>query len=308
LIEVPFVGPSYTLKTVSVDAQSSVNLYPDIVESSNGKSTYVLRRTPGLSLEATLNGTYATRRLYKSSNNRLFGVCGNTLNEVLTDNTVINHGTINTGSNPGTATPVTMTDNGTELILLDGTNGWIFTLSTNTLAIITDADFPQTATHVDYLDGYFIVNKPDTGQFVWSDLDDGTTWNSLNFATAEGSPDNLVALIVAGRRIWLMGAQSYEAWYNTGNSSATFLRYEGSFNGVGIAAKYSLARMDKILFWLGNNDQGSGQIWRTEGFEAVKVSSNAIDEAIQSYTTIDDAVAFCYQQDGNKFYQISFPF
>lgn len=307
MIELPFVGPSYTLKTVSVDAQSSVNLYPDLVESKNGKSTFVLRRTPGLNLKGTLNGTYATRELYQTSTSRLFGVCGNTLNEVLADNTVINHGTINSGLNPSGSTPVRMANNETQLIIVDGTNGWIFTLATNTLAIITDSDFPQMATHVDYLDGYFIVNQPDTGKFFWSDLGDGTTWNSLNFATAEGSPDNLEALIVAGRRIWLMGAQSYECFYNTGDSSATFLRFEGSFNNIGIAAKYSLAKMDKILFWLGSNDQGYGQVWRTEGFEPLKVSSSAIDEAIQSYATIEDAIGFCYQQDGNKFYQISFP-
>ena len=78
-------------------------------------------------------------------------------------------------------------------------------------------------------------------------------------------------------------------------------------NNVGIAAKYSLARMDKMIFWLGANDQGHGQVFRTEGFESLKVSTDAIDEAIQSYTTISDAEGFCYQQDGNKFYQLTFP-
>ena len=307
MIEVPFVGPAYGLKTVKVDSQSSVNLYPDMVQSQNSKSKYILKRTAGLKLEATLNGTQSVRGLYKTSTGRLFGVCGAVINEVLADNTVINHGSINTGLTPSSSTPVVMSDNGLQLILLDGTNGWILTLDTNVLTLIGDPDFPQTATHVAYLDGIFIVNVPNTGKFQWSDIDNGLAWDSLNFASAEGSPDNLEALVVAGRRIWLMGAESWESWYNTGDSSANFARYEGSLNNVGIAAKYSLARMDKMLFWLGANDQGHGQVFRTQGFESVKVSTDAIDEAIQSYSKLDDAIGFCYQQDGNKFYQLSFP-
>lgn len=307
MISVPFVGPSYGLKSISVDSQSSVNLYPDPLGGKDSKSQYVLQRTPGLKLEATLNGTQSVRGLYKTSTGRLFGQCGAVFNEILADNTVINHGSINTGGNPNNSTTVKMSDNGEQLILLDGTNGWIFTLGTNTLTLITDEDFPQMATHVDYLDGYFIVNVPDSGRFQWSALDNGFSWDTLDFATAEGSPDNLVSLIVAGRKLWLMGEQSWEAWFNTGDSNAAFRRYDGSLNNMGIAAKYSLSRMDKNIFWLGANDIGQGQVFMNQGYTSAKVSTFAIDEAIQSYSKIDDAIGFCYQQNGNKFYQLSFP-
>lgn len=306
MIELPFVGPSYTLKSLSVDSQSSFNCYPDLVQSQNGKAQYVLKRTPGLTLRATLNGTQSVRGLYKTSTGRLFGVCGAVVNEVLTDHTVLNHGSINSGLTPASSTPVSFSDNGVQLIIVDGVTGYIFNLETNTLTAISDADFIQTATHVDYIDGRFLINEPDSGRFWWSAIDDGTSWNGLDFATAEGSPDILEGLIVSRRRILLLGSQSNETWTPTGTSSV-FSRQQGTLNDIGTIAKYSIAKNDNSVFWLGSNDTGFGQVWMQTGFESVKISTSAIDEAIQGYPETSDAIGFCYQQDGNSFYQISFP-
>jgi len=45
-----FVGPSYTLDSVNVDAQRCVNMYPELIESGSGKEgqQYYLKSTPGL--------------------------------------------------------------------------------------------------------------------------------------------------------------------------------------------------------------------------------------------------------------------
>lgn len=45
-----FIGPAYQLKSVAVDAQRCVNLYPETIESGMGKGQQVayLRSTPGL--------------------------------------------------------------------------------------------------------------------------------------------------------------------------------------------------------------------------------------------------------------------
>lgn len=306
MISVPFVGPSYEIESINVDAQRCINLYPIIVDNQDPKTKFYLRRSPGLKLFTTLNGPQSVRGLYKSSIGRFFGVCGNLLNEILADGTVNTIGTLSTGETPASSTAVTMSDNGLQLIVVDGQAGYVFDFATNTFSTITDAGFPNGTTHIDFLDGFFICNVTGTGKFQWSDLDDGLSWPALNFATAEGSPDTLEALIVSGRRIWLLGSQSYEAWYNAGPPS-TFLRFEGSFKNIGIAAKYSLARMNDINFWLGSNDQGHGQVWLVKGFDPQKVSTRAIDFAIQGYEKIDDAIGFCYQQEGSSFYQLSFP-
>jgi len=46
----------------------------------------------------------------------------------------------------------------------------------------------------------------------------GTTIDPLYFAAAEGSPDNLVTLIVDHREIWLFGTNSVEVWYDAGTA------------------------------------------------------------------------------------------
>ncbi len=60
-----FVGPTYVSESVNVDAQRTVNLYPEFVESGTGKAKVVLYGTPGLGLFTTLaqspiRGMFAT--------------------------------------------------------------------------------------------------------------------------------------------------------------------------------------------------------------------------------------------------------
>jgi hypothetical protein len=42
------VGPSYTSSSPNADVERSVNLFPEAIESGNGKNQYVLLGTPGL--------------------------------------------------------------------------------------------------------------------------------------------------------------------------------------------------------------------------------------------------------------------
>jgi hypothetical protein len=82
---------------------------------------------------------------------------------------------------------------------------------------------------------------------------------------------------------------------------------QGAFNEIGCIAPYSVAKLDNSLFWLGNDPRGFGVIYRSNGYAAQRVSTHAIEYAIQSYTDISDAVAYTYQQEGHAFYVISFP-
>lgn len=74
-----------------------------------------------------------------------------------------------------------MADNGTQLIIVDGSFGYIYNFNT----IGSDADYrSDSGADTVTFGGRFIVNKPAFGQFWISDLYDGTSWNASNFATA----------------------------------------------------------------------------------------------------------------------------
>ena len=114
----------------------------------------------------------------------MFFVSGDTLFEIDSAGTATNRGTLSTATNR-----VSLDENGTEVMIVDGANGYIFTLATNGFAAIADADFPGGDT-VTFQDGYFIVNKPDSAQFYISALYDGTNWAAADNARAQADPDN----------------------------------------------------------------------------------------------------------------------
>jgi hypothetical protein len=193
-----------------------------------------------------------------------------------------------------------------EIMVVDGSKGYTYIVSTGTYAQISDSDFPSGAKVVTAQDSYFIVVKDATGQFYISSLNDGQTWSALDFATAEGGPDNLVTCISDRRELWLLGERTTEIWTNTGGSFP-FERVSGIFIQHGCAARFSLAQGDNTLFWLAKNRAGQGYIVRTDGVSVQVVSNRAITEEINDMSTIDDAFAYVYQQDGHEFYVITFP-
>ena len=120
-------------------------------------------------------------------------------------------------------------------------------------------------------------------------------------------PDKLISLFVDHREVWLFGTQSVEVWYNAGTSPFPLARIQGAVNEFGCAATYSVAKLDNSLFWLGADARGQGIVYRANGYVGQRVSTHAVEYAIQSYGTISDAIAFSYQQDGHAFYVLTFP-
>ena len=165
---------------------------------------------------------------------------------------------------------------------------------------ITDPDFAGAVT-VGYIDGYFVFNQPDS-QIIWvTSLLDGTSIDPLEFASAEGSPDGLVSLIVDHREVWLFGTNSVEVWYDAGLTDFPLTRIQGAYNEIGCAAAYSVAKLDNGLFWLGSDARGRGIVYRANGYTGQRISTHAVEFAIQSYNDISDAIAYTYQQEGHAF-------
>lgn len=299
---IPFVGPAYTVDSLNINCQRCLNWYPE-VDQADSKSVVSLKPRFGLKYFTSLSGSGSVRRIYGASNGRFFGVCGSTVSEIYADGTTIVRGTI-----ASTSGIVRMVDNGLELILVDGatSQGYLFTFSSNTFTLIADTNYPG-GSHVAFIDQYFLVNKPNTQQYQWCDLANGASWDGLSVASSEGSPDYVNSLINLGGELWVFGPQSYDVHYSTGLSRGTFARIPGTNNGVGNIAPNSLAKSDTNVFWLGGDDGGHGRIYTNEGYRPRVISTHPIEQAIQRYSKIDDAVGLCYQKLGHDFYQISFP-
>lgn len=299
-----FIGPSYKLKSVNVDTQRCINLYPQMHELGTGKEGEVatLYGTPGLSLLVTI-GDGPIRGSYKASNNELFVVSANKLYRVSSAWAATELGTLDTSVGM-----VCMADNGIHLVLVDGTSGYVWTFGSSSFAEITDEDFTSRTppNQVSFLDGYFIFDEGDIDNFFISGLDD-VTFDSLEFADADGYPDKLRGHIVKDRELWLFGEQSTEVWFNSGDAQFPFSRVSGAFIEVGCIARFSVAKTKESVFWLAADKDGQGLVYMANGYKPQKISTHAIDEAIQGYSNIEDAVAYTYQEDGHTFYVLNFP-
>lgn len=274
-----------------------VNLYPEVIPEG-GKEAAYLQRAPGL-LEMVNVGVGPIRGLYALAD-YLYVVSGSEFYKVDTSYVATKIGDV-TGSGP-----VVMADNGTQIFLACNPDGYIYNKDTLAFAQITDPDFPGAVT-VGYLDGYFVFNEPNS-QRVWiTSLLDGLSVDPLDFASAEGSPDGLVSLIVDHREAWLFGTNSVEVWYNSGEADFPLTRIQGAFNEIGCVAPYSVAKMDNSVFWLGADARGQGVVYRANGYQGIRVSTHAVEYAIQQYANMTDALAYTYQQDGHTFYVLVFP-
>jgi len=295
-MEIPFVGGAYTGKSVNQNTQECINLFP-VVDNRGGKNQIYLYGTPGISQFSTIvtEDEDTVNRGSWVLGNRLYTIVKNTVYSVNTFGDKTSIGTISTSSGN-----VFFADNGAEIIIVDGTsNGYI--ISGGVLTAITDSDFP-IATSVTFQDGYFIITS-DSGKFYISGLYDGFTWDSLDFASAESSPDAAVLVIANADDLWILGTGSAEVYYNSGNVDFPYTRISGAILEIGTASAASVINIDGIIYWLSNK----GRVVRSRGYQFDTVSTIQIDYQISTYSTIDDAKAFTYELQGHIFYVLIFP-
>lgn len=292
------VGPSYQERSLPFDAQRTINLYPVVDETKQGKEISALYGTPGLSLKNTV-GLGPIRGVFSSANGRAFVISSTELYEISSTYVATLRGTLITDTST-----VTITENFNQLIICDQQNLYTLTYATNVFAKVTDIDFPGAAT-VTYLGGYAIVNPPDSGSFYISDIQDATAWNALDFATAETSPDKLVRVFGALGQLWLLGDRTTEVWTNTGNADFPFELVNGADFPMGCAAANSVVEMDNTIIWLGKSETGQGIVYRAQGYSPIRISTFAIEYAISKSTDLSAIRAYTYQQDGHTFYVLT---
>ncbi len=215
---------AYTARSVIADAQRSINLYGEHnPDDALVKTTHYA--CPGLRVLATPTTPGAGRGLYMSNIGVLFYVCGPTLYQVSPTWQMTAVGTIASGSNP-----VSMADNGTTMLLMDGTSsgyqvvfpGLAFSPvseATNApSAASTDVYGFYGADRIDIIDGFMVLNQPATQNFYCTQ-NNNVLFDALNFASKNGYSDLLVALIVTDREIWLIGQRTTEIWFDAGATS-----------------------------------------------------------------------------------------
>ncbi len=288
-------------RSSNVNAGERLNLYLGQPQDGD-KMPLAAYPTPGLSVFSQGAASAPIRGIwYMNAIDRLYIVQQGTLYEVDHTGVATSRGTLNGADVTGNCS---ICDNGTQVIVVTGSYGYIYDTGTHAFSQIASA-FPGGNT-VTFLDSYFIVNRPGTGQFWISSQYDGTAWNGLNYATAESNPDNLVRVEADRGTLVLFGAYSTEIWADTGALDFPFQRINGATAEFGLTARWSLARCNGQWVGLFTDRQGQLAFRRLTGYSLEKISPDGLDSLLNTYGAPSDAVGFAYTMNGHAFYQVSF--
>ena len=159
-----------------------------------------------------------------------------------------------------------------------------------------------------YLGGYFCVLSPNSNTINVSNLNDGLTWDALDYQQRISRPDRLQMIYTIGQQLWLLGQSTSEAWVLT-DADFPLTAVEGSLVDYGIWAAFSVAGVgdNSFMFVSGSNERGFGSVKLVNGYKFSTVSTYAVEYAIRSYSTSTDAVAYSYTSMGHTFYVLNFP-
>jgi hypothetical protein len=319
-----FVGPTYVAASITQNDEECVNWY---VEQSGAdfagspttgqpaqRGATALYPTPGLvqQIGQTTNpaggapipsplGTLGARGFRVIPGGQaLIAVYGATLYVINTAFTATAVGTLL--SNAG---PVSISDNGVSAYLCDGAQRYSYTWGTNAFAQVNDGGF-LGGSIVDIVDGFLVYTNPGTNQFG------ATTANStaspgLSFGTKFSAPDNVMSLQVVNRDLYIIGEKTTEVYTDAGLFPFPFQIIAGTSMQHGTIAPYSVSRLGEGFAMLSQDTRGQAVVVEVSGYKPTRISTHAVENALNQYSVLGDAIGMTYQAGGHEFYMLTFP-
>lgn len=317
-----FIGGAYKMDSLPISAQRCINWYPETTRDEGASSRRVLQPSPGykefiqiddpdLPFRSFNRGIYRSSRglgLVPEEGGSIFTVVGPYV-YWLKGNPSGVWSYERVGSISNLTSKVSFSDDGFGMVIADGKN--IYRLDLTTKEFGNVGFNLQNPVDVDFYDGYTITIGVDlSGQspqntFFWSGLYDNSSWDALDFASAEKSQDPITAFTVSGSYLYFFGPNSYELWSPTGDQDLPFQRAYASSGTVGIAAKKSLTKFGNNVFLLGSNGGGNTAAYMSQGTEMVKISTVPLEQEWQK-NEVSDCTTWADSQDGHDFIYFNF--
>lgn len=277
-----------------------INCYAEEI-GPEGKIPYPLYAIAGLTDFATLSG--GGIRAMLTLNNEIYAVAGRVLNRidsgggVTTLGGVASDGVVTMARNRRAAPQIAITCDGVNQIV-----------SAGVLSLISDADLPA-ANSVTHLDGYFVWLLSD-GRMYASAIDDGTSIDALDFATAEANPDGGVRIYTRGRDLVVFGSKSVEFWsIDSGATNFPFSRVTSRDTGClaagSVATVTTRQGTDGVCFVSTNSDGAYAGVRMLLGYDAQVIGTPQVDDLILGETHPENILATSWHDGTHSFYALS---
>ena len=149
-------------------------------------------------------------------------------------------------------------------------------------ATVTATAFPDSAAvaSITDLDNILVAVREDTGT-VYFRLAGDTTWNALDFFSAEREPDPAICVTALTDVLWVFGTSSIEPFAPTGDAAVPFQRIQGMSITRGLKDRDSVAEMDNTLFFVGEDNVA----YRLDSVPT-RISNHGIEERIAASSTV----------------------
>lgn len=273
---------AYDRTTGGLPPLTLINMFVEKAATSENQAC--LQSRPGLAQTAAvgtgpINGIYSARGVLGGD---YFSISSSTLYRNTTS-----EGTVS-GSGPAS-----FAGNTGELLVTRGSGLYRFNGTLGTVS------FPDSAAvrAVCFIGSLFVAVRGDgtyPGRFYWSNVLDGSTWDSLSYATAEREADDLLDIAALNDKIVLYGETSIEVWAHTGDADLPFTRIEGiGSQSKGIIATGAHCEADNTLFHVGSD----GVVYRL-GDNFDRISEHWLEEKIIGST---DVSLFTFRWQGHEF-------
>jgi len=285
-VQIPLAPHTYKLRSTPASTArllncSAIKLPPE------AKTQILLTRTAGPRIHAT-PGTGPMRGQHAFLGD-VFCVTGTSLYKVDAAGTETLVGSI-----PGTGS-VSMAHNIDTLVIVAEPNAY-YTDGT-TVSQITDVDFTaRGAKYVEFLDNFLVFMEPGSGRVFWADVGTAADFDSLNFTTAEGSPDDLVGIKSDHRQILLLGEDSFEIFEFTDSG---LVRAINGYGEIGCANGNTAQRFDNSVAWVAPDF--SVRVLR--GNTPQIISEDSISQFLSS-VDVSTLRSYTYGIDGGFFYVV----
>jgi hypothetical protein len=282
-----FAVESAVSRAPQLSSQRAVNCFVER-QNPDAKSQSPIFGAPGLDLFSTA-GAGPNRGSWNFNGSGYF-VQGQSLYLVTAAGvaTQVGTGILGTG-------PVSMSDNGNQICIVNGAEGYIYTLAFGLQQITDPAFYP--ANTVNYMDGYFKFERLGTNEWFLSNLFDGTTFNGLDFASAEAEPGFVTATAQNLQLNFIFCTGHIELWYDTGAFPFPFQIYPGGVIYYGCISPQTIIQQDGALFFLGVDHV----FYRLQANTPIRVSTHPIETLIANAPEITSAYCFTYSIEGHKF-------
>lgn len=194
-------------------------------------------------------------------------------------------------------TRASMAHNGKHILYCDGFSVYGYTIATG---ILKKLDLKPSNTCA-AADGYFIVHEKNTN--IWRVSEPNSlTFPSLDFASAEGTPDAIQSILVDHREVWIFKPEATEVWYNSGGDFP-YQRLQGGFIEKGIASPYCFTKANNTVYWVGQDRI----VYQASGYTPEPISSDSAIEDFIAGVDMSEAWMDTYTQEGHTFIWLCVP-